>query len=219
MDTLQLTNLGPLISASEMWHEDLTHKFWLSNDNGKAKLVSSVPEKVFARIDRVDRLTTDSSDFEKPLVEIEWPSGRHQLMLPAIWGSGAPYEGRPYQLGVFDCYSLVRDWMRTERGIEMSELTENPERFVKQIMVNGIFSNNPEIDLWERVVIPQAGDGILFSMTQNNQHSTGVTDHTGVYLGDNRFLHHFANRISCECELDVFWKGCVSTFMRRRNIL
>jgi cell wall-associated NlpC family hydrolase len=70
------------------------------------------------------------------------------------------------------------------------------------------------MDRWERVVIPQPGDGILFAMTQDDDHTPGAANHAGVYLGDGHFLHHCANRLSCAVTLDAFWRARVAAFMR-----
>jgi cell wall-associated NlpC family hydrolase len=215
MTALQLTNLSPLIAASEAWVQNAAHQFWLANDAGKAKLVETRPQRLFAHLARTSMLSPADSSVSEPVVEVEWPSGRHQLLLPTRWDpGGAPYEGRPYQLGRFDCYSLVRDWMARERGIVMEPLTDSPARLANQMLTDGAFVTNPEIDRWERVVIPQAGDGILFAMTQDEDHTPGAVNHAGVYLGDGRFLHHFANRLSCAVTLDAFWHARVAAFMR-----
>jgi len=215
MTALQLTNLGPLIAASEAWVQNAAHQFWLANDAGKAKLVETRPAQLFAHLERTSALSPANASVPVPVVEVEWPSGRHQLLLPTRWDpGGAPYEGRPYQLGRFDCYSLVRDWMARERGIVMEPLTDSPTRLANQMLTDGAFVTNPEIDRWERVVIPQVGDGILFAMTQDDDHTPGAANHAGVYLGDGRFLHHFANRLSCAVTLDAFWRARVAAFMR-----
>ena len=223
MTSLQLSNLGPLISASEAWVEDPARRFWLANDCGRMTLASTQPAQLFANLMKVDQLTPEtdggrdarSAALTVPLLELEWPSGRHQLLLPTCWDTeGAPYEGRPYQLGRFDCYSLVRDWMARERGIAMEPLTDSPARLANQMLTDGAFVTNPEIDRWERVAVPQPGDGILFAMTQDDGHTPGAANHAGVYLGDGRFLHHFANRLSWEANLDAVWKARVAAFMR-----
>jgi cell wall-associated NlpC family hydrolase len=223
MTSLQLSNLGPLIAASTAWAQDPARGFWLANDRGRMTLASTKPAQMFAKIARVDQLTPQSgptldarcAELTDPLLEVEWPSGRHQLLLPGCWDTdGAPYAGRPYQLGRFDCYSLVRDWMARERGIVMEPLTDSPARLANQMLTDGAFVTNPEIDRWERVVIPQPGDGILFAMTQDDDHTPGAANHAGVYLGEGRFLHHFANRLSCEARLDAFWTARVAAFMR-----
>ncbi|MEN8983185.1 MAG: NlpC/P60 family protein [Planktotalea arctica] len=226
MHASQLTNLGPLIAASAAWAEDPAHSFWLANDRGRMTLATTLPARLFADLVKVDQLTpqTDTvleargAALTVPLVEMEWPSGRHQLLLPVRWETdGAPYAGRPYQLGRFDCYSLVRDWMVRERGITMAPLTDSPARLANQMLTDGAFVTNPEIERWERVAVPQPGDGILFAMTQDDGHTPGAANHAGVFLGDGRFLHHFANRLSCQADLDAVWKARVAAFMRWRG--
>jgi cell wall-associated NlpC family hydrolase len=195
--------------------QNAAHQFWLANDAGKAKLVETRPSRLFAHLARTSVLSPSDASVSEPVVEVEWPSGRHQLLLPTRWDpGGAPYEGRPYQLGRFDCYSLVRDWMARERGIVMEPLTDSPTRLANQMLTDGAFVTNPEIDRWERVVIPQVGDGILFAMTQDDDHTPGAANHAGVYLGDGRFLHHFANRLSCAVTLDAVWRARIAAFMR-----
>jgi cell wall-associated NlpC family hydrolase len=83
-----------------------------------------------------------------------------------------------------------------------------------QTHINGAFVTNPEIDRWERVALPRPGDGILFAMTQDDAHTPGLANHAGVYLSHTRFLHHFAHRLSCEAELDAFWRARITAFMR-----
>ena len=223
MTPLQLSNLGPLIAASEAWVQDPARRFWLANERGRMTLASTKPAKLFANIAKLDHLTPQTGSaldvryaaLSDPLLEVEWPSGRHQLLLPVAWETdGAPYEGRPYQLGRFDCYSLVRDWMARERSIVMEPLTDSPARLANQLLTDGAFVTNPEMDRWERVVIPQPGDGILFAMTQDDDHTPGAANHAGVYLGAGRLLHHCANRLSCTVTLDAFWTARVAAFMR-----
>jgi hypothetical protein len=219
MKTMQLSNLGPLIRASEIWAETPSESLWLENDHGKMKLSTTRPTNFFAKLAKVEILAENVEDTGEILVEVEWPSGRHQLIIPPGWEEGeAPYEGRPYSLGEMDCYSLVRDWMGREKGIQMDPITDSLERLSNELLTDGAFITNSEVGRWERVVIPQPGDGILFAMTQNDPHSAGVANHSGIYLGDGRFLHHFANRLSCEERLDEFWKSRVASFMRHKHL-
>jgi hypothetical protein len=219
MKTMQLSNLGPLIAASEIWIDKPGQTLWLENHKGKMRLATIKPQKLFANLSKVYTFAESAGDIEEILVEVEWPSGRHQLILPSSWADGnAPYTGRPYSLGEMDCYTLVRDWMRREKGIQMDPITDSLERLSNELLTDGAFITNSEVGRWDRVVMPQPGDGILFAMTQHDEHSAGLVNHSGIYLGDGRFLHHFANRISCEEVLEDFWKSRVASFMRYKHL-
>jgi hypothetical protein len=216
---LQLANLAPLIAASEIWAEDSARRLWLAHapETGRIHLAQTAPaaDVHFADIMLLDTLDLVAEDVDRPTVFVGWPSGHHLLKLPASWArTGAPFIGRPYMLGRFDCYSLVRDWMACERGIEMDWLTETPERLANQWLTDGAFETNSEIHKWDRVIAPQPGDGILFAMGQEDLHASGRVNHAGVYLGAGQFLHHLPNRASTRSTLDAQWHARVAAFMR-----
>ena len=210
----ELQDLSPLIAASEYWAEDPSRPLWLRHEAGRISLALTAPQSLFAHLRKVSDLGAVTDDLSEPTVFVEWPSGRHRLHLPPSWDTAAPYEGRPYVLGQYDCYTIVRDWMARERGHEMVMLTDTPERLVNQWLTDGVFVTNPELHRWERVIVPQAGDGILFSLSRRDEDSPNRANHCGVYLGDGRFLHHFPNRASCIQDFDARWRSWVVSFMR-----
>lgn len=215
MALITLHNLSPLIEASDLWAVDPATPCWLSyeGNTGRIRLSRAVPAagSYFADVQLVDTLGEPVPDLPVTTVFVEWPSGRHMLHTPPSWDLAAPYEGRPYALGKFDCYMLVRDWMSRERGIDMSYLTENPDRLINEWLTDGAFETNPELHKWDRVINPQAGDGILFSM---NQTGPARANHAAVYLGDGKFLHHYPNRASVISDLDSTWRPRVAAYMR-----
>jgi len=216
MEALKLNNLSPLIEASDVWAEAPDTSLWLAHDKGRVRLAREEPgaQEYFADLRQTPDLAQSTEKLEKPTIFVEWPSGRHQLVLPARWNFAAPYTGRPYILGRFDCYTLVRDWMWRERGIEMEYLTERRETILNEFATDSAFLSNTEMDKWDRVTRPEPGDGILFSLGNDGEFASGNPNHCGVYLGGGRFLHHFANRVSCEEEMSPRWKSRVAAYMR-----
>jgi hypothetical protein len=213
---MQLPTLAPLIAASEIWAEDPARLLWLSHapETGRIALAESAPEAQchFADILRMETLEMAPRDVPRPSVFVAWPSGHHQLQLPAAWAEGiAPYLGRPYALGRFDCYGLVRDWMARERGIKMDWLSDTAARLANDGLSDGVFEHNSEIHKWDRVITPEPGDGILFAMGPENRERA---NHAGVYLGGGRFLHHLPNRASTSTAFDTFWRARITAFMR-----
>jgi hypothetical protein len=214
MNTHELHNLSPLIEASDYWVEDPARPLWLKSTNGRISLALTKPASLFADLVTVPDFSMSVPDIERPTVFVEWPSGRHRLNLPASWDEEAPYEGRPYVLGKYDCYTIVMDWMNRERGIEMTFLTDTPERLLNQMLTDGVFVTNEEVMRWERVIVPQPGDGILFALSSSTEDNTHRANHCGVYLGGGEFLHHLPNRASCIEEFDKKWRSRVVSYMR-----
>jgi len=217
MTVHELQDLSPLIEASDFWANDPERQLWLRHDRGRIALATTKPSNLFANLQTCPSLETPAEDIDQPTVYVEWPSGRHRLHLPASWDKAAPYEGRPYVLGQYDCYTIVQDWMARERGIEMDFLTDSPERLVNQWLTDGVFVTNPELHKWERVISPQPGDGILFSLSRRDEESPNQANHCGVYLGDGQFLHHFPNRASCVQEFGERWRSWVVSYMRHKG--
>ncbi len=111
----------------------------------------------------------------------------------------APYVGRPYVWGVWDCYSLVADWLAREQQIVLPEWERgqwgewNTPGF------------RPFDEEWpkfcKRVSDPMPGDILLFNVGDH----AGHTDHVGVMVGTRDFLHHPANKQSRQSRLGGHW--------------
>ncbi len=107
----------------------------------------------------------------------------------------APLLGRPFVWGVWDCYTLVRDYHLTKRGIQLGcyfapdNATNNTdfgyEKYVKEAKLKEVQLN----EITE-------GDIILFSIKSD------FINHSVVYLDGNEFLHQPVNKISSKGLLD-----------------
>ena len=99
--------------------------------------------------------------------------------------------GRPWVWGITDCWSLVVDWYKQEKSIELKDYarTMTPQEFLE----NPLFENyacktgfrelRPDESL-------KKGDVLLMSI----MHPT--LNHVAIFLGD-MVLHHLADRLSC----------------------
>ena len=99
--------------------------------------------------------------------------------------------GRPWVWGVTDCWSLVVDWYKQEKSIELKDYarTMTPQEFLE----NPLFEDYA----WRtgfRELRPDEpcikGDVLLMSI----MHPT--LNHVAIFLGD-MVLHHLADRLSC----------------------
>lgn len=104
------------------------------------------------------------------------------------WGRGVPvadYEGRPYVYGVYDCFSVILDYYRTELGIDLPDFAREDEWWNRDedVYVNHMKDYNmvqvPLADL-------QVNDVILLTIRSK------VANHAILYLGGDQGLHHLA---------------------------
>lgn len=210
-----LPNLSPLIRATDQWlkmDDPLKAQAWLANNAGKLSYETEKPESVFCKVLVTENLETVEIPAETPTCYVEWPSGKHVLLYPTSWLETPPLLGRVFQSGKWDCYTLVKDYIKRELGADMLPLAETLVNVQNAFIQNSTFEANEELGSWERVILPQPGDGILFSLTSTSM-SPERANHCGVYLGET-FLHHLPSRASCEEAFDDAWKNKVVAYMR-----
>ena len=106
-------------------------------------------------------------------------------------GYKAPLLGRPWVWAVTDCWSLVVDWYKEEKGIELldyerptriEEFTDDPvfERYLPSRGFRLLKPDEPLIN----------GDVLAMSILGKG------LNHVGIFL-DGDVLHHSADRLSC----------------------
>ena len=100
--------------------------------------------------------------------------------------------GRPWVWGITDCWSLVRDWYKEEKNIELIdyERSMTPEEFLKNPLFEKYAKNTGFRELANDEALKK-GDVLLMSIL----HPT--LNHVAVFLGD-MVLHHLADRLSCK---------------------
>lgn len=113
----------------------------------------------------------------------------------------APLIGRPFCFGVYDCYSLVSDKL-TELGVVLPKWPRNSygewntptfSPFDEQALNFGRAVNEPPY---------QEGDILLMNLGDHPGH----TDHVGVFVDHQRFLHHPAERESRIDRFGSWWQ-------------
>ena len=106
-------------------------------------------------------------------------------------GYKAPLLGREWVWGVTDCWSLVRDWYREEKQIELKDYQRSmtPEEFLKNPLFEEYATQTGFRELEPNEAL-QEGDVLLMSIL----HPT--LNHVAIFLGD-MVLHHLADRLSC----------------------
>ena len=121
----------------------------------------------------------------------DWPHAVYNLATDRFWqcepGVAAPYVGRPFVYGIYDCATLVEDWLAAERGLRFPAV----ERGVYGEWTKSTFDAFDRLagQVGVEVTTPAAGD--IICLGENNR-----TDHIGILLEDGRLLHHPAGHSS-----------------------
>ena len=136
---------------------------------------------------QADKISCEKSNL--PWYIVNPQTGQWEYLEPT--GYKAPLLGREWIWGVTDCWSLVVDWYKEEKGIKLKDYERNmtPDEF----LFNPLF----ESYAWRtgfRELRPdepcEKGDVLLMSI----MHPT--LNHVAIFLGD-MVLHHLADRLSC----------------------
>lgn len=121
----------------------------------------------------------------------------------------APFEGRPFVFGVYDCYSLISDYLKG-KGVELPEWVRgnwgewNTPTF------------SPFDDEWSKIGKPvktkdyQPGDILLMNLGDYPNH----TDHVGVFINSTQFLHHPSQGLSRVQTFGGYWKRRLNWVIR-----
>lgn len=116
---------------------------------------------------------------------------------PLIWMGEEPVEllGRIFVHGIWDCYSVIRDWYHINRQIT---LRDHPREFMwwttkskddkpENMYDEGVLGNGwYEIDVRDI----EEGDGVIMKYQAN------VSNHAGLYVGNNKMIHHLYGHLS-----------------------
>lgn len=118
---------------------------------------------------------------------------------PEIWGDSAPaapLQGREHLWGIRDCYSIVRDYRRSQ-GFECPnfprfinpDIPGAPTWAADQIVHQTREAGFVQISIGER----RPGDAFTQCCGTRGPY---VHDHCGIYLGEGKYLHQPLNRRS-----------------------
>lgn len=107
------------------------------------------------------------------------------------YGYEAPLVGRIHCWGTLDCWSIVRDWYKRERSIELINLPRAPNFWKRgEDILGDNYKRAGFVEVQEDAEL-QVGNVILMQ--------TGDSDfpnHVALYIGDDQILHHAENRLS-----------------------
>jgi proteasome lid subunit RPN8/RPN11 len=106
--------------------------------------------------------------------------------------------GREYEFGVRDCFEAARDWLIEKADITIPLRAPFEDDWWEKDLD---YFTEERIKEWGLVKVNDAKehDILVFQVEAN------VSNHCGVYLGNDIFFHHAVNRLSCRESLYPFW--------------
>lgn len=109
------------------------------------------------------------------------------------------YIGRPYKLRVSDCINLVTSWLDNNLNTNYNKVYDNTSRKDLLKYLNEGMDGWFEINGFTKVTTDsiKIHDCIIY-----NWGGHAVSSHIGVYVGDNKILHHIPNKLSCIDTID-----------------
>lgn len=119
------------------------------------------------------------------------------------WGDGVPvlpYEGRQYVFGVYDCYSIIRDFFKQEFNIYLRDYAR-ADNFWDGANAVDLYLAHIESEGFVRIddnAPMKRGDVVLIRARSK------VVNHCVIYLGGDQCLHHMSNTISKQESINRF---------------
>lgn len=200
--------------SAEAWAE--------AEDQGKVVAIVHSHPGQSARLSHADRVSMEATGLPWLVVEVREgePTG-HLIHEPT--GYQAPLVGRPFQHGVLDCYTLVRDYYQRELGIQLPDY-EREDGWWDQ--GQDLYADNFAAAGFEPVSPDDLRQGDLIVM----QVRAPVANHAGVYLADGvlktepdlhpvpgAILHHLYGRDSKRDPFGGFWREAARFYMRHKD--
>ena len=126
----------------------------------------------------------------------------------------APLLGIEYVNGAYDCWNLVMRFFKQEYGIHIEDYPRAAGHWFED-------SNHKDIDVYKKydqygfvevdIKNIKYGDLVMFQMK-------GSISHAGIYVGDDKFIHHINKRLSSTESLPR-WRNRIWKVARHEELL
>ena len=127
-------------------------------------------------------------------------------------GYEAPLVGRPYVFGVFDCWSLIRDYFIQEIGIPLPDFERREDFWLRG---ENLYLDHAEEAGFVRVPEECLREHDVVLMALNSP----IPNHGSVYVGDMKILHHRTNRLSGHDVFGGYWQKSTTHVFRHRSLV
>lgn len=202
-------------------HDNPSEHFRLSGEDfaeaeelGEVKaVVHSHPNASGAPSD-ADRVQCELSELPWHILSVGMVDGKAEFGQQGYCqpcGYQAPLQGRQFAHGILDCFTLFKDFLFREYGIQMNNYEREDDWWNKGQELYSIDRLNAE-GLFQIKDDPKRGDIILMNIRSK------VPNHAAVYLGDGQMLHHLHGKLSRTEPYGGMWAERTVGIYRHKDI-
>jgi proteasome lid subunit RPN8/RPN11 len=197
-------NRSPLPNQFEIHPADWAE----AEEAGEIVAVAHSHVRASAAASQADRLGCEASGL--PWLIYGWPDGGRSTIHPC--GFTLPLVGREFVWGICDCFTLVRDYYRSELGL----LIDCPESYEYGFWRQGkpLYAR---FEAFGFVKVP-AGEPPRVHDVFLMRLRSAVENHAAVYLGDGTLLHHLEKRLSERVQYGGFWQDVTVYTVRHASL-
>ncbi len=192
-----------------------TEHFKISGlDYATANMGGDIYAVVHSHVDKSSEPSADDKTISEmlrvPYLIVSIPDHTYNMYKPSIKTN--KYSGRKYISGKQDCWVLVKDYYLDFYNIELPVIDYSSEDWD----VDGVpFLNSEYLNSvgFEETNTPEVGDIVTFKVMSS------YINHFGIYIGDNLFLHHAENRLSCREPIRGLWAKYLEGFITCKKFI
>lgn len=135
---------------------------------------------------------------------------------PLWWGDSLPMQpliGRPFIHGIFDCYALSRDYLRSEHGLTIPNVPRKHAWWNDKDAPNVLLEHIDHLgfDVIGTGSEFRPGDGFLVAVRGSKP------NHCGIYIGKELFIHQPVETISRREPINR-WVRYITHHLRHRSM-
>ncbi|NDF50063.1 MAG: hypothetical protein EB116_08275 [Betaproteobacteria bacterium] len=195
------------------------NRAYINNSSGKPIVSTSIDKDTVAVVikkldSEVENLTEterqEMNELNKPFILIGSNKYISEAYLPDRYTEQHSYINRPFWHGVFDCYTLIRDFYRREWGLWLPINIHRPFGWWEQGY--NMYVDSAGNHKFIQVKNIQRYDVIVMKLGP-------VPNHGAIALGNGKVLHHLGGRFSCVEILSPFLKQSVAVVYRNSTVI
>ena len=194
-------------------------KIFISQEKGKPIVQNEVNENTIAilkykfnsevfTISEEER--TEMNTVKKIFVTVGDSKDYSEVFFPERYFENTPMIGRPFLHGLFDCYTLVKDYFK--RNFNLILPTNLQRTWEWWNTGSNLYLEHANSYGFTEAKDIKKHDLLVMSL------SSPVPNHGAIYLGDNKIMHHVAGRFSTIEEFGSMYKYKLSVILRNESI-